>query len=90
MTKPLNISKIAEKYPDMEPWKVELLYNLSGQDEDVTKEACWILSNEGASQGASGEYILNISIDTLEDQINLILYARNIIRMRNMQEILFV
>jgi len=75
--------RIAEKYQDIESWKVELIYNMSGQDEAVTEEACWMLSNNGVFPSRSGAYSIKFLIDTLEDQINLIKYAKNTIRMRN-------
>jgi len=62
--------RIAEKYPDIEPWHVEFLYYLSCRDESVTDMACSILSH-----GSFG----NRWLESLKGQSDLIHFARTVV-----------
>lgn len=63
--------RVAERYPGMEPYQVELLYNLSGQDYAVTDMACSILNFKSI--------YVKTWLETLEGQIDLINFARKIV-----------
>ena len=70
--------RIAEKYQDIEPWKVELLYNLSGQDEAVAEKACHIITID--MNNRLNERIGLDSFADLESQRALIIYAKSLVR----------